>query len=203
METQELGERLAPFCQEKYGDPDARVVEVVTMPGHAGFAYGFRVETGGRTDSWFIRLPPPNVNWRGTADVLRQVADGLGLSFHDLHVNAEEDGSFSVELHLEMRPDISLLEAHALADDFERRVAEGATRPFRLIAHLEPVPDDVLHPAPDLPQSIRDRIRDLILKRTGDGRLQELQTYRLGMRVGVTASISIRKDASLSEAHDL
>ena len=24
--------------------------------------------------SWFIRLPPPNVNWRGTADVLRQVA---------------------------------------------------------------------------------------------------------------------------------
>jgi divalent metal cation (Fe/Co/Zn/Cd) transporter len=127
----------------------------------------------------------------------------LGLSFHDLHVNAEEDGSFSVELHLEMRPDISLLEAHALADDFERRVAEGATRPFRLIAHLEPVPDDVLHPAPDLPQSIRDRIRDLILKRTGDGRLQELQTYRLGMRVGVTASISIRKDASLSEAHAL
>lgn len=74
METQELAERLAPFCQEKYGDPDARVVEVVTMPGHAGFAYGFRVETGGRTDSWFIRLPPPNVNWRGTADVLRQVA---------------------------------------------------------------------------------------------------------------------------------
>ncbi|MCZ6889429.1 MAG: phosphotransferase family protein, partial [Gammaproteobacteria bacterium] len=24
-------------------------------------------------ESWFIRLPPPNVNWRGTADVLRQV----------------------------------------------------------------------------------------------------------------------------------
>src|SRR5690606_25654363 len=50
--------------------------DVVAMPGHAGFAYGFRVEIPGRStpDAWFIRLPPPNVNWRGTADVLRQVA---------------------------------------------------------------------------------------------------------------------------------
>ena len=44
------------------------------MPGHAGFSYGFSVEADDRVESWFIRLPPPNVNWRGTADVLRQVA---------------------------------------------------------------------------------------------------------------------------------
>ena len=45
------------------------------MPGHAGFSYGFSVERGGgEVESWFIRLPPPNVRWRGTADVLRQVA---------------------------------------------------------------------------------------------------------------------------------
>ena len=44
------------------------------MPGHAGFSYGFSVEAGNDVEAWFIRLPPPNVNWRGTADVLRQVA---------------------------------------------------------------------------------------------------------------------------------
>lgn len=74
MELAELLERLTPFCVDRYGTDDVRVFDVVKMPGHAGFAYGFRVETGGRTDSWFLRLPPPNVNWRGTADVLRQVA---------------------------------------------------------------------------------------------------------------------------------
>ncbi|MFW6093330.1 MAG: phosphotransferase family protein [Pseudomonadota bacterium] len=84
MELEELAERLVPFCREKYADPDARVFDVVQMPGHAGFAYGFRVESAGSVDSWFIRLPPPNVNWRGTADVLRQVAvlnalDGTGV----------------------------------------------------------------------------------------------------------------------------
>ena len=43
------------------------------MPGHAGFSYGFDVLCEDELSKWFIRLPPPNVNWRGTADVLRQV----------------------------------------------------------------------------------------------------------------------------------
>jgi len=74
MELAELTERLGPFCRSRYGTDDLRIFDVVKMPGHAGFAYGFRVETGGSVDSWFIRLPPPNVRWVGTADVLRQVA---------------------------------------------------------------------------------------------------------------------------------
>jgi aminoglycoside phosphotransferase (APT) family kinase protein len=74
MELSELTDRLHPFCCSRYGTDDVRIFDVVKMPGHAGFAYGFRVETGTGVDSWFIRLPPPNVNWVGTADVLRQVA---------------------------------------------------------------------------------------------------------------------------------
>jgi len=52
MELEELSRRLPAFCRATYG----------------------HVRHGGTTDSWFLRLPPPNVNWRGTADVLRQVA---------------------------------------------------------------------------------------------------------------------------------
>ena len=73
MELGELSSRLVPFCQAHYHDPAARVFDVHRMPGHAGFSYGFRVARGAEVDSWFIRLPPPNVQWRGTADVLRQV----------------------------------------------------------------------------------------------------------------------------------
>lgn len=77
MELEELERRLVPFVRDRYGDPHARVFDVHQMPGHAGFAYGFSVaaERDGApvAESWFLRLPPPNVNWRGTADVLRQV----------------------------------------------------------------------------------------------------------------------------------
>ena len=74
MELDELQARLVPFVRDRYDDPGARVESVHKMPGHAGFAYGFTAHAADRSESWFLRLPPPNVNWRGTADVLRQVA---------------------------------------------------------------------------------------------------------------------------------
>ncbi len=73
MELDELEERLGPFCRAKYDDPDARVSGVHKMPGHAGFSYGFTIASRDAVESWFLRMPPPNVRWRGTADVLRQV----------------------------------------------------------------------------------------------------------------------------------
>ena len=73
MELDELERRLGPFVRAKYGDAAALVSEVHKMPGHAGFAYGFTAESRGASESWFLRIPPPNVQWRGTADVLRQV----------------------------------------------------------------------------------------------------------------------------------
>ncbi len=74
LDIGEMRRRLAHFCRNKYDDPTAEIVHIEVMPGHAGFAWGFTVEALDARDSWFIRLPPPNVRWRGTADVLRQVA---------------------------------------------------------------------------------------------------------------------------------
>jgi aminoglycoside phosphotransferase (APT) family kinase protein len=73
MELDELQSRLVRFCQDRYDDPGAEVLTVWKMPGHAGFAYGFTVRSGPLEESWYLRLPPPNVQWKGTADVLRQV----------------------------------------------------------------------------------------------------------------------------------
>lgn len=73
MELDELEQRLGVFCRAMYDNPLATVSDVSVMPGHAGFAYGFAVTSGALSESWFLRMPPPNVNWKGTADVLRQV----------------------------------------------------------------------------------------------------------------------------------
>ena len=74
MDITQIKQRLANFCRAKYQDQKAEIVHVEVMPGHAGFSWGFTVECRHLRESWFIRLPPPNVRWRGTADVLRQVA---------------------------------------------------------------------------------------------------------------------------------
>lgn len=73
LDIDSMKQRLSDFCRAKYRDPRAELVHLEVMPGHAGFSWGFTVESRGKRESWFIRLPPPNVRWRGTADVLRQV----------------------------------------------------------------------------------------------------------------------------------
>ena len=74
MELRELRDRLVVFCRHRFDGVNVQVDEVRNMPGHAGFSYGFNVTSQGNTSKWYIRLPPPNVNWLGTADVMRQVA---------------------------------------------------------------------------------------------------------------------------------
>ena len=63
MELDELERRLLPFSRAMYEDPGAQVSGVHKMPGHAGFSYGFTVESESRaaSESWFLRLPPPGV----------------------------------------------------------------------------------------------------------------------------------------------
>ena len=73
MTLDELRERLEPFCEAHFEQRIVSVDNVRNMPGHAGFSYGFDVSTTDGLTRWYIRVPPPNVNWRGTADVLRQV----------------------------------------------------------------------------------------------------------------------------------
>ncbi|MEK7795130.1 MAG: phosphotransferase family protein, partial [Candidatus Hydrogenedentota bacterium] len=73
MELDELQTRLGPFVRAKLNDPAATVSNVYKMPGHAGFSYGFSTHDRNGDRHWYLRLPPPNVQWKGTADVLRQV----------------------------------------------------------------------------------------------------------------------------------
>lgn len=82
MELNELHEKLLPFCRAMYNDDAVEVVDVHKMPGHAGFSFGFTVKSAKDDESWFLRLPPPNVKWVGTADVLRQVSALNALEGH-------------------------------------------------------------------------------------------------------------------------
>jgi aminoglycoside phosphotransferase (APT) family kinase protein len=105
MELDELERRLIPFARAKYADHGARVSEVHKMPGHAGFAYGFTVESRGARESWFLRIPPPGVKWQGTADVLRQVSvlnalDGTNVP----HCSVKWSGGEGAELAWFERP---------------------------------------------------------------------------------------------------
>ena len=73
MDLDEMQQRLTAFLRDRLDDAQAQVTSIEPGPGHAGFSYLFEALTASERRGYFIRLPPPNVKWEGTADVLRQV----------------------------------------------------------------------------------------------------------------------------------
>jgi aminoglycoside phosphotransferase (APT) family kinase protein len=73
----ELQGQLQAFFRDASGDDAAGVEGLESMPGHAGFSYGFtahyRRDGQAAAEPLVLRLAPPNVKLEGTADVMRQV----------------------------------------------------------------------------------------------------------------------------------
>jgi cation diffusion facilitator family transporter len=132
------------------------------------------------------------------------LAEPLVREAHDITIY-EHDGRASVSLHLKLAPDVSIADAHDVAEQVEatlRRepgVADVQT-------HLEPLeqpvaarPDeDRRHPD----QAERDRITALVEDRTG-GPPRELRLLHAAGGLVVFVSVAVPPRMSLADAHEL
>ncbi|NJN44395.1 MAG: cation-efflux pump [Anaerolineae bacterium] len=141
--------------------------------------------------------------WDRIAYDLRQIADGMGLGIHDLHVQASDQGGYALEMHLEMPSDISLGDAHILAEMFEKRIMEASSRPHTVITHLEPLSRRVLLAEQHIDYSLETEIRAAIASHVGAQNLLELKTYNHDHHISVAARLCMASDLSLAEAHNV
>lgn len=138
--------------------------------------------------------------WDRIAYDLRQVADGMGLGIHDLHVHTNEQGGYALEMHLEMPANISLGEAHGLAEAFEKRVYAASTRPDTIITHLEPLDREVMQPESRIDPTFEAEIREVISTYVGENIL-ELNIYFSKHHANVAVRICLPTHMPLTEAH--
>ncbi len=138
--------------------------------------------------------------WEQMAYRLRQIADGLGLGLHDLHIAANGEG-YTAEMHLEFRGAITLGEAHRRAEDFRRRVQNEVPLVQQVILHLEPLPQDVL-PAQDAEgAALRARIERLLRRSLKAGQVRSVRLQRIGDHLSVVVLLGLPADLPLTEAH--
>lgn len=67
----------------------------------------------------------------------RAVADGLGLAVHEVIPVPVRDGT-ALEMHVEVRPGLSLGEAHRQVSELERRLKERQPSLREVLTHIEP-----------------------------------------------------------------
>ena len=143
--------------------------------------------------------------WEEISLSLRELAEGLGVGLHDLHVHQESDGSFTAEVHLEMDAGLSLAEAHALADEFEARTHDRWPQITTLISHLEPLAASVEGEASD-PQAtaqMASRIQQLADEMCGPGAAHSVQVHRAGGHLTATLHVIQPGRKPLLQAHAL
>ncbi|HJS28927.1 MAG TPA: cation diffusion facilitator family transporter [Anaerolineales bacterium] len=197
------------------GTPDAGFVDlhVKVYPGMSTVqAHGIASEVEARLKEKIpnlvdvlVHIEParfaPDGDWERIRYDMRQIADGMGLGVHDLHVNRVEAGSYRIEVHLEMAGGLSLGEAHALAEEFETRVYREWPQTDQIITHLEPLPE-VVEGAMDIEEGLlAAQVEGAITGLLGDGRLLEANLSRIGGKERIAARVSFPPDYSLEKAH--
>ncbi len=143
---------------------------------------------------------PPS-RWEKIAYTLRQVADGMKLGLHDLHISENPAGGYNIELHLEMPGEVSLREAHDLAEDFEKRIYALEDAPNQLITHMEPLHGEFTVINTEVDDALRLSIRAWLNQAVLPGRVLEVQFYQTGNHLSVVLRFALPGQLSLAEAH--
>jgi cation diffusion facilitator family transporter len=141
--------------------------------------------------------------WESIAYNLRELAEGMGLGMHDLHIHAgEESEDFTVEIHLEFESGISLGEAHRTADEFEKEVLKRWSQVGEVITHLEPLPQQVLHSVERSDPGLEARVVSVLDNFLRTDQLRTLQLYHSGGHLHAVIVICLDENMPLTDAHD-
>jgi cation diffusion facilitator family transporter len=147
---------------------------------------------------------PPISEWEALAVHLRQLADGLGLGVHNLHVDVL-DGGYIVDVDVEVDASLSLEISHRVVTEFEARARSEIPRLVDIVTHLEPIaPGD--HPQP-IEEAEAAALRQQIVRvaddvcGAGTSHHVILRRSHIAHHVDVSCHCEVPGDTSLTDAH--
>jgi cation diffusion facilitator family transporter len=148
-------------------------------------------------------VPREQVAWQQIAYDTRHVADGMGLGIHDLHISQDHNDQYHIELHIELKGDVSLEEAHNIANVFESRVQERWPQTASIITHLEPLADEVQQPASENHLRLREQIRAYLENSFGTESILEVHARQMRGHYTTAIRLGLPGEVKLDRAHGL
>lgn len=121
-------------------DIDVQVAAPTTTEQSAAIAGEIRStlrERFGGLEDIQVHFLPLRDGPRDYALIARAEADALGLGVHEVIPSAEPDGLI-LEMHVEVSPEQTVGEAHALVTRLEERLRRAIPDLYRVVTHIEP-----------------------------------------------------------------
>jgi cation diffusion facilitator family transporter len=136
---------------------------------------------------------------------VRRLAARQGLVAHDIRMVDEGGGRCSLDLHLEMDKTLSVGEAHAQAEAFERAARDAFPAVVRITTHLEPA-GGAAQRTPTLPgddRLIREAVEASARELGFSPQTHDIEVMRSGGELTVTFHCLVDAAKAIDEAHDL
>ena len=141
---------------------------------------------------------------------VRLLAARQGMGAHSIRINdvpgsRRESSGLSVELHLEVRDDLSVDEAHQQVTAFEGDLRRAQPEIRQVVTHIEPVGDGVAartqRASTEDAARVREAIRDWQAENGARCRPHRINVQRLGDELTASLHCEIPGDVPLADAH--
>lgn len=142
---------------------------------------------------------------RDASRLLKAIAHSLGASAHEIWMHSVEE-RFFVELHVEVPPELTLAEAHAIATKLEERGERALPEIAEITTHIEPLGETIEHEAP--PTATEEENGDVLAEARritdsicGEGACHHLYLWPIGKHYGLSMHVVLNPALSIVDAH--
>jgi cation diffusion facilitator family transporter len=149
-----------------------------------------------------VHFEPVELPAEGWAQRIQAIAGEQGLVVHEVQVS-EASGGRTITFHLEVDAQLSLVQAHAIADRLEASIRARVEGAAEVVAHIEPQSAPCLahDEATDERKGIVDRLHALAADVPGLWDFHEIRVRRLEGRLFVSMHCVFDPQLTIAEAH--
>lgn len=140
--------------------------------------------------------------WERLMYGMRQIADGMGLGLHNLHVHVDRSGEYVLEMDLEISGEINLEDAHRIADQFEARVVQHWPKARQVITHLEPLVDVMHYPLDQSDGEFREKVNDHLSGLLDSNAEPDVQVLQVDGQKRLVITLSMPPSTALITSHE-
>jgi cation diffusion facilitator family transporter len=151
-----------------------------------------------------VHVEPTATPGEDISTVVRLLAARRGMGAHGVRIY-EDQGQQWLELHLEVRQELRLAEAHEQATQFEQALREAIPGLQRIVTHLEPAGDDAATFAaePVGKNEVDKALNDFISVHRLAIHPHQIHVQQTGEELSVSLHCMLDPATAIKDAHDL
>lgn len=185
-------------------DIDVRVPPEMTTDHTNSIAYAIRKQLNTQLDGLEaidIQFVPHHPHGRSPVLTARAYADARGIATHDVHISHDHRGCI-LEMHVEVAPQQTLAEAHAVVSALEDDVVSALPDIDRVVTHIEPLQATIItQKDDDKIEQVQAQIMTILTEHYADAGWHDDLVQAMPHGIALSIHVTLPADMSVESAH--